>query len=100
MDFKNYQARQGRAFRHLWQMKKFGKICLLFGSVQPISLRTLGLSENWIPKVKPRENWSAILSKVSQKLNKITHKTTFYRNSKYSRGILGTCIIFLASQAL
>ncbi len=23
MDFKNSQARQGRAFRHLWQMKKF-----------------------------------------------------------------------------
>jgi len=41
MDLKNSQARQGRAFRHLWQMKKFGKICLLFGSVQPISLRTL-----------------------------------------------------------
>ena len=43
MDFKNSQARQGRAFRHLWQMNKFGKICLLFGSVQPISLRTLVL---------------------------------------------------------
>jgi len=42
MDLKNYQARQGRAFRQLWQMKKFGKICLLFGSVQAISLRTLG----------------------------------------------------------
>jgi len=41
MDFKNYKARQGRAFRHLWQMKKFGKFCLLFGSVQPVSLRTL-----------------------------------------------------------
>ncbi len=41
IDFKNSQARQGRAFRHLWQMKKFGKICLLFGSVQPVSLRTL-----------------------------------------------------------
>jgi len=41
MDFKNSQARQGRAFRHRWQMKKLGKICLLFGSVQPISLRTL-----------------------------------------------------------
>jgi len=38
MDFKNSQARQGRAFRHLWQMKK---ICLLFGSAQPISLWTL-----------------------------------------------------------
>jgi len=43
MDFKNSQARQGRAFRHLWQMKKFGKICLLFGIVQPISLRTLDI---------------------------------------------------------
>jgi len=42
---KNSQARQGKAFRHLWQMKKFGKICLLLGSVQPISLRTLGNSE-------------------------------------------------------
>ena len=41
MDFKNSQARQRRAFRHLWQIEKLGKICLLFGSVQPISLRTL-----------------------------------------------------------
>ncbi len=41
MDFKNSQAGQGRAFRHLWQMKKLGKICSLFGSVQPISLRTM-----------------------------------------------------------
>jgi len=40
MDFKNSQAKQGRALKHLWQ--KFGKICLLFGSAQPISLRTLG----------------------------------------------------------
>jgi len=46
MDFKNSQARQGRAFGHLWQMKKFGKICSLFGSVQPISLRTLEDSKN------------------------------------------------------
>ena len=41
MDFKNSQARQGSAFRHLWQMKKFGKNCLHFGSVQPVSLRAL-----------------------------------------------------------
>ncbi len=41
MDFKNSQARKGRAFRHLWQMKKLGKFCLLFESVQPISLRAL-----------------------------------------------------------
>jgi len=46
MDFKNSQARQGRAFRHQWQMKKFGKICILFRSIQPISLRTLTVTEN------------------------------------------------------
>jgi len=53
MDLKNSQARQGRAFRHLWQMKKFGKICLLFGSVQPISLRRL---------VKMKQNKTDVLS--------------------------------------
>jgi len=33
-DFKNFQARQGRAFRHLWHMNIF----FLSVSVQPISL--------------------------------------------------------------
>jgi len=51
MDFKNSQARQGRAFRHLWQMNKIGKIFLLFGSVQPISLRTLGLTHMMAIKI-------------------------------------------------
>ncbi len=33
MDFKNYQDRQGRAFRHLLQMKKFvyfSRVFILF----------------------------------------------------------------------
>ncbi len=37
MDYKNSQAKQGKSFRQLWQMKNFGKICLLFGSVQPMN---------------------------------------------------------------
>ncbi len=31
LDFKNSQARQGRAFRHLWQMKKLGKFVYFLG---------------------------------------------------------------------
>jgi len=39
MDLKNSQARQDREFRHLYVADK--EICLLFVSVQPISLVTL-----------------------------------------------------------
>jgi len=60
MDLKNSQARQGRAFRHLWQMKKFGKNCLLFEIVQSISLRTLVQSRHHFFGCRYYLDWASL----------------------------------------
>jgi len=90
MDFKNSQAKQGRAFRHLWQMKKFGKICLLFGSVQPISLNTLGcyhmeiIDETHHIAFVCKMIWHCLSSIEYWSVNSLNAYASVYINSYYS----------------